>query len=277
MLISIIVLPILLVVYNRIASRRKVTLPTDHPSLQVLAQPQSLAGSQAPEPRRALSVKLKTLLIVQVLLIIGGGSIYYYTAVLHPASSFQDIYLKATGGTPVIDDPLSKESFVSWNITGSCTFTGGALHAYGKEFVCISPDTDFRDFAFQAQMTFIKGNGGGLFFRAIFLPDGIRLQQFYYFSLLPNGYFGLTVGGFDASLNNNKFHFLTSSYSSAIKRGPGQTNLLTVIALGNDIYLYINKQYVAHVYDSTSMSGSIGVIGEVGSDEAFRHAQVWSL
>jgi len=169
------------------------------------------------------------------------------------------------------------ESFVSWNITGSCMFTGGALHAYGKEFVCISPDTDFRDFAYQAQMTFVKGNGGGLFFRAIFLPDGIRLQQFYYFSVIPDGYFGLTVGGFDSSLNHDKFHFLTSSYSSAIKRGLGQTNLLTVIALGNDIYLYINKQYAAHVFDSTSNAGSIGVIGEVGSDEAFRYAQVWSL
>jgi serine/threonine protein kinase len=276
-LISLILLPILLVVYNRIASRRKPRFTTGNPASPALPQLQPLAGIQGPESRRALPVRLKTLLIVQALLIIGGGGIFYYAAILHPATSFQDIYLNATGGTPVIDDPLSIESFVSWNIASSCMFTGGALHAYGKEFVCLSPDTDFRDFAFQARMTFIKGNGGGLFFRAMFLPDGIRLEQFYYFSVLPDGYYGLTVGGFDSSLNNNKFHFLTSSYSSAINKGLGQTNLLTVIALGNDIYLYINKQYVAHVYDSTSNSGSIGVIGEVGSDEAFRHAQVWSL
>jgi len=58
-------------------------------------------------------------------------------------------------------------------------------------------------------------------------------------------------------------------------------NLLTVIARGNTIYLYANRQYLASVNDSTSSIGGIGVFGEntLGGpvDIAYSDIQVWQL
>ncbi len=48
------------------------------------------------------------------------------------------------------------------------------------------------------------------------------------------------------------------------------------------MYLYINKQYVAHVVDHSAASGFIGVFGGIAGaqgavDVAFRDLQVWNL
>jgi hypothetical protein len=60
-----------------------------------------------------------------------------------------------------------------------------------------------------------------------------------------------------------------------------QSNLLTVIARGSTIYLYVNQQYLTSISDNTSSSGEIGVFGEnTGGghvDVAFSKIQVWKL
>lgn len=59
-----------------------------------------------------------------------------------------------------------------------------------------------------------------------------------------------------------------------------QPDTLTVVAIGGDLYLYINKQYVEHVHDTTLNSVEIGVFSKDFNNPteiAFSHAQVWQL
>jgi hypothetical protein len=55
---------------------------------------------------------------------------------------------------------------------------------------------------------------------------------------------------------------------------------LTVIAQGNNIYLYINKQFVGSASDGTYGSGEIGFFASDtnnATDVAFSNARVWAL
>jgi hypothetical protein len=73
---------------------------------------------------------------------------------------------------------------------------------------------------------------------------------------------------------------LLNSFSSAIKIGLNQSNLIAVVARGSSFYLYVNKQYIARVSDSTSSSGDIALIAQNSkhsTESTFRNAQVWNL
>jgi hypothetical protein len=73
---------------------------------------------------------------------------------------------------------------------------------------------------------------------------------------------------------------LTTGLSPAIKTGLNQPNLLTVIARGSNISLYVNRRYIASVTDNNRSSGLIGVFAQNDgnlTDVAFSHAQVWNL
>lgn len=73
---------------------------------------------------------------------------------------------------------------------------------------------------------------------------------------------------------------LIDDTSQAIKTGNGQSNILTIIAQGDIIDLYINKQFVNSVHDNSYTSGEIGVFaGNTGNitDAAFNWIRVWNL
>jgi len=68
-------------------------------------------------------------------------------------------------------------------------------------------------------------------------------------------------------------------------QGLKQTNELDVVALGSDIKVFVNRQFVAEVQDSTFPSGYIGVCVDTDmSDPAqanittatFQDAKVWT-
>jgi len=238
------------------------------------------------------------LLIIIALLIIGSSGLIYYVAAAHPANlraqatsvaqdfltaqaqsmSPQGIYNQATRGKPAINDPLSSANGSIWSESsqgnGRCLFTNGAFHAQlsGKaSFIgCFANSTRLSDFAFQVQMTIASGLRGGLFFRT-----GNTQADSYAFETASDGFYALTV------INGTNGVVLNSGPSPAIETGQNQSNLLTVIARGNDIYLYINKQYIAMVNDSTFGSGKIGLFAISGdnpqADIAFSNAQVWKL
>jgi hypothetical protein len=50
-------------------------------------------------------------------------------------------------------------------------------------------------------------------------------------------------------------------FSTAIKAGLGQPNIITVIAIGSTLNFYVNRQFVSTVQDSSSASGAIGLLG----------------
>jgi hypothetical protein len=191
----------------------------------------------------------------------------------------QTIYKQATAGTPALSSPLTGQDSAKWDLYtaaggGGCAFTNNALHASVDRtdyyVPCFALNPTFSDFAFQVQMTIVKGDEGGLIFRG-----NSTTSQYYLFRIGQDGSYGLYLSQDDTHSST-----LASATSTDIKKGVGQVNLLTVIAKGNDIYLYVNQQYITHVTDSSYAKGQIGLFGSNGgnpTDAAFSNAQVWQI
>jgi hypothetical protein len=66
----------------------------------------------------------------------------------------------------------------------------------------------------------------------------------------------------------------------AIKAGLNQTDLIAVAAQGSTISMFVNKQQVAQVQDSSSMEGNVGVAAvdqNNATNAIFRDATIWTL
>jgi eukaryotic-like serine/threonine-protein kinase len=231
------------------------------------------------------------------LVVIGSSGLLYYAAAAHPANlhaqatsvaqdfltaqarsmSPQGIYNQATRGKPAINDPLSSANGSIWSETGQgnrrCLFTNRAFHAnlsgQALSIICPPNDTRLSNFAFQVQITIIQGNAdGGIVFRS----GGAGS---YIFDITSDGFYEFVV------INGNQGKILNFGPASAIKAGLDQPNLLTAIARDSNIYLYINKQFIAIASDSTFQTGSIGLLAfrnpNPPADVAFSNAQVWKL
>jgi serine/threonine protein kinase len=178
------------------------------------------------------------------------------------------------GSILVLNDPLTAQDANKWDVftyagnTGGCGFSNGAYHATitqtGSFAICTAQATNFANFTYQVQMTILSGStadGGGLIFRS-------NNSSAYRFHVGINGTFDLV----------DQIKTLAAGSSPAIKQGTGQTNVLTVVARGSSITLYVNKQPIAHVNDSLSSSGAIGMLAvdfTNPTDVAFSNAQVW--
>src|SRR5216683_3121050 len=199
------------------------------------------------------------------------------------ASALQTVLSQATSGTPALNDQLSAPSnnynwdqLTSSNSTvgGSCTYTGGAYHSNMPRTSffqpCFAETPTYGNFAFQVQMTITQGDEGGIIFRA----DPAN-SKFYLFRISQSGAYDLFL-----YVDNQGSHAknLLSNSSSLIKMGQNQTNTITVVARGANIYFFINSQYLDGVSNGMFSSGKIGVFGESNThptDVAFSNAQVW--
>jgi hypothetical protein len=190
-----------------------------------------------------------------------------------------DLYNQVTSGTPTINDQLQAQDSNNWGFDNpdqsfSCTFAGG-MHvkaAAGYFETCQARATNFSNLAFQVEMRIISGHSGGLALRSDANGSG------YYFRISTDGTFlGRSViikpdGGY--------YTPLFAGQSPAVNTGNDQFNLVTVIAQGSEMYMYVNQQFVAKVSDSTYKSGRIGVFTDSdasGAEILFRNAQVWVL
>ena len=264
-------------------------------------------------PRRRPPVVLIALLIVVVLLLAGGGGLLYFkiassgqpqahasptAAAQHtttaaspgvqdtttpPAQTPQSLYDQVTQGAPVIDDPLLKNDTNNWDEStssdgnNSCAFTGGAYHARAQLVnaytLCVAQGSSFGNLAYQVQMTIIKGEFGGLVFRA----DSTQ-SKYYSFFIDRYGNYTLVT-----SVDNTgtKDYTLSKGISAFIRTGLNQVNTLTIIARGGNIYLYINQQFITSASDNSYHSGQIGVFGgnvsQAPADVVFSRVQVWNV
>lgn len=186
-------------------------------------------------------------------------------------------YANAIAGTTAVDDSLQANSTNNWDTTyasgyGGCTFTQGAYHSIVQKNTrspCFAQATNFSNFAYECQMTIVAGDQGGIAFRAN-KDNG----AFYYFHINISGVYGL-----DIYSNNSLSKSLASGFNPAIKTALNQVNVLTVVAIGNTLTLYVNKVKVASATDPTYTSGQIGVVAEdTGnpSDMVFSNARVWT-
>lgn len=181
------------------------------------------------------------------------------------ATALQNIYTQATSGTPVINDTLAGDNY-NWDLGnttdgGGCFFTGGAFHAAvrtkGFFLPCIAHATNFSNFAFQVSMTFIHGTSGGIAFR-------VNQQNGYLFGVTLGGIYGIYV-----IKNNQASTSLSDGQSAAINTHSNAANLLTIVARGNNIFMYINKQFVTSM---TYLSLQLQHLGSLFSAALFSPA-----
>ncbi len=205
-------------------------------------------------------------------------------------TAMQDMFTKATSGSPTLDDPLSDKTSDatvknSWDMgttkstPSGCTFTDGSYQVsealFGYFQPCFAEATNFSNFVYQVSMTVTKGSRveSGILFRAT--SPGTNTQGAYYF-------FHIGTGGsyaLDLYKDSGTFRTLTSGVNSAITPGLNSSTRLAVLAQKSNLYLYVNGQYIANVNDGTLTSGKIGVAAiDYGVPTAveFSNAKVWN-
>jgi hypothetical protein len=129
----------------------------------------------------------------------------------------------------------------------------------------------FHDFAFQVEMNIVSGHSGGLVVRTDSNISG------YYIRLSTDGTYLVKRTAADKQ-GNAVDTPLFAGQSAAIWQGNNQTNVLTVMAMGSELSVYINQQFVTTVTDATYQSGYIGVFADsdaAGAAIQLRNAQVW--
>ncbi|HEV2580232.1 MAG TPA: hypothetical protein VGT44_05210, partial [Ktedonobacteraceae bacterium] len=182
------------------------------------------------------------------------------------------------GGTLVLNDPLRDNSQgYNWDVnTGGCQFSAGGYLAretqQGHFQYCTARTTDFSNFAYQAQMTIINGDYGGLIFRANAVTG-----QYYYFRIGRDGSYILI-----RYVDNQNIHaqVLTDGVASIVRTNLNQSNLIAVVVRSSTIDLYINHRYITTVHDNTYSHGQIAVVAEDEGNSTgvlFSDVKVWAL
>ena len=248
-------------------------------------------ATSAPRQQRFSRMKA-TLLIGLILLVLVGGIGYFYlrgtTSTTGPhttsATTSQTFpYPPPNNAMQLINDSLNTPNNL-WEIAhdpkGACQFTGGVYEVSDadpqvNEF-CRAWNTDqhiHNNFAYEAQMTIVQGDVGGL----RFTDDSSG--KYYYFGCRANdGYCSLVY--YADNVNNAKTAMtLLQSFSSAFRKGLNQPNLLAVKVQGSNIGLYVNGQLIDQTDVGTFGGGSlIGVFAREETNPTvvnFSNAKVW--
>lgn len=187
-------------------------------------------------------------------------------------------------GRVALDDSLQSNSPDSaWDETSvNCEFVNGQylVSELNKDRFspCIAHATNYQNFVFQVQMTIIKGDCGAIVFRR---NQETSRQDF--FRICQDGSYLLIR--YDAiSFNRSaglQGHILDNqSGNPVILKGLNQTNMIAVVANGNNIDLWVNKNHVSSVVDAANQVGAIGFAANDilnPTQVAFRNVKVWTF
>ncbi len=190
-------------------------------------------------------------------------------------------------GSLVLNDPLiGNNQGHQWQVnsdgaTGNaCQFVGGAYHVvdaqnYGG--ACFATATDFSNFTYQVDMTFVRAgqsfDGGGIAIRR----SG---NNYYYFEIFESGRYT-----FAACIGNDCSHAVAEGLSQGIPSfhiGLNRSNTIAIVANGNSFELYVNGEHVAGPVSDTNSTSSHGMIGVYGSakdattEVMYKNVRVWA-
>ena len=197
------------------------------------------------------------------------------------ATVLQHIFNQETSGNPVLNDSLNQQDNNNWEVDskaggGGCAFTNGAYHVStlltGFFSSCYVHSQIFSNFVFQVQMTVLKGDRGGIIFRAD--PTNTK---FYLFRVGQDGSYDLYLY---VDTNGSNAQLLAQGSSSAIHTGLNHPNKIAVIANESNLSFYVDQQFIVSIKDTTYQSGSIGVFADAQTNPtevAFSSAKVWTL
>jgi len=232
----------------------------------------------------------KLLIMVSVfllcVLVLGGGAGLWYFTRFHQRSDAPPLGDQVANpyashiGKLALNDPLSNNRH-QWDDGHPCSFRDGSYHIdlpMNQFATCYAHSTDYRNFVYEVQMTFVKightSSAAGISFRG----DN-AIPATYRIVIFPHG----------------KYSFLACSNTCSVvagypqqpqvlpsfHTGLGQPNVLAVVARDSSFTFYVNGQQVfGPVQDHTSSHGMIGVYaqgGQAGSgtEVTFRNARVW--
>lgn len=176
-----------------------------------------------------------------------------------------------------------------WAYKDPCLFTQVGYQitntAPGQDTLCMASKTDLMNFAYQAQMTFQSGDGGG---GLIFRSNG--LNSFYRFSLDANGKYAL-IECQQTSCPNSPADENNPLVNPTLLQGAINADSLvkkhielTVIATAQAIYLFISSN--GQLVDTKTGSFTIKQGGEIGlfafsqsqsTTVVFSNVKVWKL
>ncbi len=209
------------------------------------------------------------------------GTLQATTQALASATAIQNLYVQTVSNQPVYSDPLNEQNKSNWNVTLSptsgCAFIKNAYHIFEstRNFnrFCLAPVGTLTDFAFQVQMTLIKGDLGGIVFGLN--GNGTIPTNSDYFGIDLTGAFSLF------NISNRQFHALSHSLIQANDTNPNSVNLLTVIVLHGRIYLYENQHYLDSFsntsYTTSGLAGLFVADSFEPTEAAFNNVQIWRL
>jgi hypothetical protein len=171
----------------------------------------------------------------------------------------------------VFYDQLTVNTDKHWDETSTrCSFAADGYHVLSSTQTiqpCIHHDANFDDMTFQMKMTIVKGSGGGLLFHT-------GSAGAYYFRINQDRTYALFAC---TSSGSSCTKTLRSGYSSWITPGLNQSNILDVVTVGQDFYLYVNVHEIDWVNDPTSPNGQFGGLAEAQSETVFSDLKVWTV
>jgi hypothetical protein len=184
-----------------------------------------------------------------------------------------------SGRTLALLDPMSQpylwQSYTDSKFGGSCQFKGSSLHVTQSKspnyFYCTASTEEYTSATFEVQMTMIQGDCGGITFRA-----SSTANKLYFYRVCVDGAYDLYLY---VDSSGNTARTLLKSTSPVIHKGVNQANLLAVVTNGSQIDLYVNKQKVDSINDTTYKQGLFGVVANslTGTTEVtYSNARIWT-
>jgi hypothetical protein len=187
------------------------------------------------------------------------------------------IYQTATSGPLLYNAALVNQDSASWSEMGfsgggGCSFAGGSgyqvtMPQRNRFASCMEQGMSYNNFTLQVEMEVTAGSdkdGGGVIFRAG-----------------NNGGYRFRVGADGSYDLVDQQQSLASGTNAVISPGLAQSNMLTVVVEGSDIYLFVNQIYLTHVSDSSFTGGQIGLMAVDWSGNnttvVFKNMTVWQL
>lgn len=176
-------------------------------------------------------------------------------------------------------DPLSQpylwQDYANTSFGGSCQFKNGAYHVIQTKpvnyYYCSASTPNFGDATFEVQMTILQGDCGGITFHSNPIAN-----QLYFFRVCVDGAYGLYLY---VNSSGDTAKALLKSTSSTIRPGLKQSNTLAIVTTGSMVELYINKQKVDSIADTTYGKGLFGIVANSTTgltDVAYSNARLWT-
>ena len=196
------------------------------------------------------------------------------TATASVLAQLQTNYELITSTRPAMSDEMHGPDPYHWDTGTGCAFKSRSyvitITQKSSFIPCVAKSTKFSDFAYQVNLKILRGDAGGITFRA-------NATRSYLFNIGQDGSYSIYYYPGDATKTTQT---ISSGFSNLIITGQNQENLVAVIARKNMVDLYINKKYLTSFQDSNLTAGQVGIIAndnQNNTEVVCTQVQVWNL